>query len=125
MRKTANPTAAVLSFSILFIGTFYLRSAIQRNRATGARVPRRFPVRRYMKGNRKKKRRQAPGRPPSLDHFNFTPMVYLHFENPQSRQKSQPEACSSWPRHSGHSPISFAISESGVSSSKFVCIFWI
>src|SRR5207244_1420627 len=30
---------------------------------------------------------------------------HLHLEKPQSRQKSQPLACSSWPLHSGQMPI--------------------
>src|SRR5438874_1455147 len=30
---------------------------------------------------------------------------YLHLLYPQSRQKSYPLACSSWPRHSGQTPI--------------------
>ncbi|HEV8204653.1 MAG TPA: hypothetical protein VGP98_10470, partial [Pyrinomonadaceae bacterium] len=30
---------------------------------------------------------------------------YLHLLYPQSRQKSQPLACSSWPWHSGQMPI--------------------
>src|SRR5712664_2965246 len=30
---------------------------------------------------------------------------YLHLLYPQSLQKSQPLACSSWPEHSGHLPI--------------------
>src|ERR1700694_1672415 len=32
-------------------------------------------------------------------------VAYLHLLYPQSRQKSQPLACSSWPRHSGQTPI--------------------
>src|SRR6476619_400102 len=33
--------------------------------------------------------------------------AYLHLLYPQSRQKSQPLACSSWPWHSGQTPIMF------------------
>src|SRR6185503_359616 len=39
--------------------------------------------------------------------LQLTCNTYLHLLYPQSRQKSQPLACSNWPWHSGQTPIMF------------------
>src|SRR6188768_2669698 len=52
------------------------------------------------------KRKRAAWQPPNKIQIasRALPANHLHLEYPQSRHESQPDACSSWPPHSGHSP---------------------